>query len=243
MRKQIAVRVTRLESFRRYRDEQDWEVAAKMREELVQGIISPAQPNRKMMMGTAFHKILAEPAKFFKRDAVDYLCYTADGFEFDNYTIEMTKNKVDYNGVFEVPMYKTYTVDNTDVIVTGTCDHLLGTVITDFKTRWFEGREWGVFDDNQLRTSYEASFQWRLYLDMFCCDTFKYLIVAMRDREPVELVKIKTDIVCYAYEKMRRDIDDLLYDFLSFVRIEHLEPHVQLTDRERRIIAECEAFA
>lgn len=243
MRKQLAVRVTRLESFRRYRDENsDFDLAARMREELVGSIISPPPPNRKMQMGTAFHTILANPQQY-RFSGYGETIYKADEIRYSGNIVESVIRQIDYNGLFEVPMFKVYPIDDTDFIITGTCDHILGSVITDFKTRWFEGKEWGVWDDNKLRETYEASFQWRLYLDMFDCDTFKYLIVAMRDSHPVELVKIKTDIVCHAYQQMRRDIDDLLYDFLHFVNVHELESHLQITERELDIIAQCEAFA
>lgn len=239
MKNTIAVRVTRLESFRRYRDEQDFEQSAKMCETLVQDIINPALPTRKMQMGTAFHAVLANPEEY-KWNAGEHFYY-AHGFGFPSHVIESAMQHIDYSGLFEIATHKTYSIDDTDFLVTGTCDHILGTIITDFKTRWFEGTEWSVWDDNQLRETYESSYQWRLYLDMFDCDMFRYLIVAMRDRSPIELVNIKRDIICHAYKQMRRDIDDLLYDFRHFVKIHKLQEHLQVTERETRIIAE--AFA
>ena len=248
MVKQLAARVTRLESFRRYRDEQDYDKSTEMREQLVREIISPAPSNRKMQMGTAFHTIIAQPEKFLKTSTYtypdkeyqgEYSRYETDGFVFPDHVIEAAKRHVDYDAVFELPTYKFYNIDDTEILITGTCDHLRGTKLTDFKTRWFEGQQWGVWDDNNLRETYEASYQWRFYCDMFGADEFRYMIFAMRDRDPIELVKIKTDIVCTPYRTMRRDIDDLLYDFLHFVRVHELEPHLQRTDRELRILEEA----
>lgn len=239
-RKELAARVTRLESFRRYRDEQDYDKSTEMREQLVREIISPAPSNRKMQMGTAFHTILAQPEKY-KFSGYGETTYSADGIVFPQAVIEAAMRHVDYDAVFELPTYKFYNIDDTEILITGTCDHLRGTQLTDFKTRWFEGQQWGVWDDNNLRETYEASYQWRFYCDMFGADEFQYMVFAMRDRNPIELVKIKTDIVCVPYHTMRRDIDDLLYDFLHFVRVHELEPHLQRTEREERILEE--AFA
>ncbi|MBL7991310.1 MAG: hypothetical protein JNN25_07720 [Candidatus Kapabacteria bacterium] len=240
-RKELAARVTRLESFRRYRDEQDYDKSTEMREQLVREIISPAPSNRKMQMGTAFHSIIAKPNKHLavNRSVEGEFFYQCDGYRFPDHVIEAAKRHVDYDAVFELPTYKFYNIDDTEILITGTCDHLRGTQLTDFKTRWFEGQQWGVWDDNNLRETYEASYQWRFYCDMFGADEFQYMVFAMRDRNPIELVKIKTDIVCVPYHTMRRDIDDLLYDFLHFVRVHELEPHLQRTEREERILEEA----
>jgi hypothetical protein len=93
-----------------------------------------------------------------------------------------------------------------------------------------------VWDDNKLRETYEASYQWRFYCDMFGADEFRYMIFALRDCVPVELVHIKRDIVCVPYAAMRDDLNALLFYFLNFVRLYELEPYLQMTNRERRIV-------
>jgi hypothetical protein len=62
------------------------------------------------------------------------------------------------------------------------------------------------------------------------------MIFALRDRSPVELVHIKRDIVCVPYAAMRDDLNALLFYFLNFVRLYELEPYLQMTNRERRIV-------
>jgi hypothetical protein len=229
----LTVRVTRLESFRRWRDEGDTEIGETMFQELLRDIKSPPAPNRKMQLGTAFHTILATP--YSHRLNADV--YSADGFDYPASVVESAMAHIDYNGLFEVATGKVYNVGSAEILVTGTCDHWFGNVITDFKTRWFEGTAWGVWDDNKLRETYEASYQWRFYCDLFDADEFQYLIIAMRDRNPIELVHVKTDIVCHAYKRMRQDLDDLLSEFLHFVQICELQPYLKITEREERIIA------
>ena len=228
---QLAARVTRLERFRKYRDERDPDKQEKIRAEIISDMVTPQSANRKMQMGTAFHTILANPTSYLlpSDDGGTYVC---DGFIFPGYVVQDSLRSIERQGTFEIPGYKIYSVGDTDLIVTGTCDYQFGRELQEFKTRWFEGKEWGVWDDNFLRETYEASYQHRLYMDIFGADTVRYVIFAMRDDYPVKLVRIKSDIVCERYAQMEDDIQALVADFVEFVKHNAMEDFCRPGKRE-----------
>lgn len=234
-RRTLAARVTRLERFRKLRDERDADKYDKLRTEFITDLLTPTQASRKMQMGTAFHAILANP-KTYHLPSDDGGCYMCDGFMFPSYVIHDSLNAIERTGTFEIPGYKIYDCGDCDVIVTGTCDYLSGKEIGEFKTRWFEGKEWGVWDSNFLRDNYEASYQHRFYMDIFGADRVKYTIFAMRDEYPVKLIHIKTDIICDRYDQMTNDLQSLVCDFAEFIRYNNLEDFCQPGKREQDFV-------
>jgi hypothetical protein len=230
----IAVRVTQLESFRRWWHEKNSGRAISREQEYIDHIKTPAPASRIMEMGTAFHAILASPQTYDVDGA-----YAYNGYEFDGSVIDQCLAHVQYdNALFEVPTYKVYSLGAVNILVTGTCDHLRGTVLTDYKTRWVGDASWTVLDDDKARETYEASYQWRFYCDMFGADEFHYLVFALREKPKydIELVCVKDDIVCVPYSTMQEDLHTLLSHFFTFVRRHDLISYLQVSQHQWNLL-------
>lgn len=150
-----------------------------------------------MRAGRAFHKAL-ETAPYGQHDTLH-----ADGYVFqfpqDSTLILPT--------VRELRATKAY----GPLTVTGCVDAMAGRTIDDHKTT-------GRFDPER----YLTGFQWRLYLDMFEADTFRWNVFEIDEVRPlVYSVAAPQHLTQYRYPGMADDCARLAADFFKFAR-EHL---------------------
>lgn len=191
----MLARVSNIESFRRWREEEDQAV-----EDLVHWITTD-NPSAAMMAGTAFHAALevCQPGEFDRLEANGYtfhLMGPRDAFA--------PEPVLALSAIRELRGFKVY----GDLTVTGCVDVLDGLRIDDHKTT-------ARFDAER----YLAGYQWRFYLDIFGADVFRWNVFELRDVKPRAYeVQPPQTLEVYRYPGMHEDCARLAADYLEFAR-------------------------
>ena len=190
----MLARVSHLESFRRWRHDDEKDVA-----DLVADLTRD-EPTERMLAGTAFHKALelAEPGEYDKLEAL--------GYTFD----------IEGIGAVSVPEAREIRAFGHygDLTVTGQTDGLNGRVIVDHKTT-------SSFDAEGYLAGYQWRFYLDLFdADVFRWQVFELRQYA-GDPDRFYRVSGPHHLAAYRYPAMRWDCDLLAADFLAFAR-EHL---------------------
>jgi hypothetical protein len=136
---EMTFRVSELESYRQWRDDEDADLDL-----LLARLRGQTEASEAMLAGTAFHKAL-EVATVGSAATLD--------FEIALPTIR------------EVRAGKTYAGENFAITISGQLDAIDGKRVEDHKTT-------GRFDPERYMTGY----QWRLYLEIFGADVFRWNI-------------------------------------------------------------------
>jgi len=216
----INIRVTQLEKFRRFiceTSEYDSE------ESLMETLTGKFTGNEYTRIGTAFHKIV---------ECGD-VCDLAGFIKIDDFKIKFNQSQINtaleykksISGCFhEIRANKVYSINGTEINVSGGADVVLGNQIRDIKTKY-----------SYLKSisDYTDSVQWKLYCDIFELPEFYFDIFEFKGYQKEKngydvsgLTLVKHDpIHCIEYSGMQNDIELLLTQFLDFIRfrkIEHL---------------------
>lgn len=229
------VRVTLLESFRRYMSD---EYAYVTEQDVIDSITKKFEGNDYTRIGTAFHSIVEtgkpvctlEPSgeRHFSYYGKEMIEPVPEGcrFSYDGGDAILDVNQcrvaLDYRsehpGAFhEIREYKDY----GDAVVTGCADMIDGNVIRDIKTKYS-----AVSDDDYIN-----SCQWRYYLELFGADNFAFDLFVFQgyskdkhkgDVRGLALTPYKPSIECYRYPRMEDDNRKLLSDFLSWAEYRNL---------------------
>lgn len=212
------VRVSTLESFRRFRD--NVTDTFDTEEALIAKIKGEFHGNFKTQIGTAFHYLI----EHHFMSTIQYDEFLKMGVDFST-----EQKQIAYNHSFnlvpfipEVRHEKVYKVGKYTLSVTGCTDVLQGNTLRDTKCK---------FSPPSL-TDYYDSYQWRLYLSIFGLNRFIYDIfefVGYKDemgRNVSNLaLKQQAPFECISYENMETDINTLILEFcewLSFRNLWHL---------------------
>lgn len=192
----MLARVSHIESFRRWRLDDEKDVA-----DLVADLTRD-EPTERMLAGTAFHKALelAEPGQ--------YETLTALGYTFN----------IEGVGTVSVPQAREVRAFGRygDLTVTGQTDGLNGKVIVDHKTT-------SSFDAESYLGGYQWRFYLDLFeADVFRWQVFE-LLQYTDDPEKFYRVTGPHHLAAYRYPALRRDCELMAADFLAFAR-EHLPP-------------------
>jgi len=210
----MKVRVTQLESFRRFIADEPYS----SEESLIESWSGIFKGNEYTRIGTAFHKIVEHG-----------LC--CDVWNIDGFDVKVNHQQIqaalDYKeeikGCFhEVRLSKKYLINSDEITVSGACDVLHGYVIRDIKTKYSDVRS---IDD------YIRSCQWKFYLDIFEVPHFIFDVFQFvgydKDKNGYDVsrleIKRHDPIECLWYNKMNDDLHHLLYQFVEYVRFKHLE--------------------
>lgn len=198
-------RVSNVERFRQWERDEDADL-----EGLLADLRGESLPSAAMLAGTAFHKCLelfSEEVPLVEALSIDGYRFTFDG-DFD---LELAP-------VRELRASKTYTVDDEPITISGQVDGLAGKRIDDHKTT-------GRFDPER----YVQGFQWRLYLDIFGAQQFRWNVFEIEEiaaefgsGEQTFAVTAAHRLEQYRYPGMGEDCQSLVERFARFVR-EHLE--------------------
>lgn len=183
----MLARVSNVESFRQWRDNEEQSVDDLLRWMTVD------QPSEAMLAGTAFHKALelADPGQFEKLEA--------HGFTFllpDDVTIELPRIR-ELRGYDEYP----------GITITGQVDCLEGLRVDDHKTtsrfdpdRYLSGYQWRLY----LRMFGAKRFRWNVFE-----------IKPLKDR--IYEVRATHRMEAFAYPGMDRDCEQLVAEFREFM--------------------------
>ena len=124
--------------------------------------------------------------------------------------------------IHEVRTYKEY----DDVVVTGCADIINGLEIRDIKTKY------STIND----ADYIKSAQWRFYMELFECEHFAFDLFAFDgyklekhgdDVRGLPLKPIQPPINCVWYNKLQEDNKLLLKEFLQWIKCRNLEKYLQ----------------
>jgi hypothetical protein len=197
----MTFRVSEVESFRQWRDDEDADL-----ELLLKRMRGQSEASEAMLAGTAFHKALelAQHGETSTLQALGYTFNIVGDFDLAIPTIR------------EVRAGKTYIVDDCAVTVSGQLDAIDGKRVEDHKTT-------GRFDPER----YLGGYQWRLYLEIFGADHFRWNVfeIAATDEPLTWDVHTAHRLEQYRYPGMGADCERLLRDLVPFAR-EHLPERV-----------------
>ena len=185
-------RVSEVDAFRRWRSDPDADLG-----ELIAQLEWNGAESEAMKVGTAFHKAL-ELATDGETDSIEAMGYT---FKFPS-DIEISIPEFR-----EFRLSKVYQVDGRDVTVTGQVDGLHGLRIEDHKTT-------RRFDADR----YMEGFQWRLYLDIFKANHFRWNVFEIADAGEYYEVKSLHKLDQYRYPELADDCRELVADFARFIQ-------------------------
>lgn len=218
--KQLQIRVTQLEKFRRFINEvSEWETE----EQLMETLTGQFTGNEYTRIGTAFHKIVE----------VGDICNLAGVIKIDDFNIKFNQQQINtalsykesIKGCFhEIRANKVYSVNGTDINISGGADIILGNQIRDIKTK---------YSYIKSISDYTDSIQWKLYCDIFELPEFYFDVFEFKGYDKAKhgydisgLTLFKHEpIHCIEYSGMQNDIQVLLTEFVEYVKfrkIEHL---------------------
>jgi hypothetical protein len=204
------LRVTQLETFRRYRDD----VIGSSEQQVVDSISGLFLGNDKTNIGSAFHWIVennsADVATF------DKILFDKFGAKLSDEQKHLALSHAKNLGVFtpEIRLNKTFKTDFGAFTLSGQMDALQGNTIRDNKV---------TFSPVDMQ-KYADSYQWRLYLSIFELDRFLYDVFEVvdykeemgRDITSCKIIQHEP-FECLRYENMETDIENLLYSFCRWV--------------------------
>lgn len=189
----MRVSASDIDAFRRWRSDEDADLEpllAQLRREL--------PPTEGMRAGRAFHKALelAEPGE-------------VGVFEAEGYRFEVEADlEIDIPVVRELKSTREYVVDGVPVTLVGVVDAMHGRRVDDHKgtTR---------FDAERFLDSY----QWRIYLEIFGADVFRWNVFEWDERAPrVYVIRAVHPLTMYRYPGMADDVMRELRAFVDFAR-------------------------
>ena len=208
------IRVTNLEKFRRFRDEETETYDTE--QSVIDSLSGSFVGNDLTYIGSAFHKIIEK----FNTDnpETEESIFNEFGVKFSNEQGKIAQNHAFnmYPFLPEIPNKKIYDTFLGKIQVTGTTDVLQGTVLRDTKTKFTP----------PVMQDYYRSYQWRLYLDMFGLDRFIYDVFEFSGHNGKDVsefeIKQHEPFECLRYEKMEQDIQILLNDFMGWIQLRNL---------------------
>lgn len=199
----LRVSATDIDAFRRWRD--DEEDASNLADLIAQ--LRRLMPSTEAMeAGTALHKALetAEPG--------DHKGFEADGFTF---SFE-TDAEIDLPPIREMKATREYRVADCIVTLVGKVDALHGRRIDDHK---FTAK----FDADR----YLESYQWRIYLEVFGADEFRWNVFEAKESAPKNyLIRNVHTLTMHRYPGIGADVEREVREFVSFAR-DHLPERFQ----------------
>jgi hypothetical protein len=202
----MTFRVSEAESFRQWQQDEEADLdllLARMRGE--------SEASEAMLAGTAFHKALELAPTGLHSSNIGAL-----GYEFrfsDEFELALPN-------VREVRAGRTYMVDGEPIVISGQLDAIEGKRVEDHKTT-------GRFDPER----YLGGYQWRLYLEIFGADVFRWNIFEIRvmDDPLVWEVFAAHRLEQFRYPGMGADCERLVADLARFARV-HLPERVRVLE-------------
>ncbi len=197
-------RVSHVEAFRQWEADETYEL-----DTLLSRLRGEDEPSPAMAAGTAFHKALELSPTGINAESIG-----ANGHRFTfagDFDIELAP-------IRELRASKVYTVDGEPITISGQVDAIAGLRIEDHKTT-------GRFDPDR----YLSGYQWRLYLDIFCADVFRWNVFEMveiaaefNSGDIAYEVFAAHRLEQYRYPALGADCQAMVERFARFAR-EHLE--------------------
>lgn len=162
-------------------------------------------PTEAMLAGTALHTALE------RADDGDYSRLEADGYTFN---LDIS-GEIDLPEIREIKGERVYEIDGCRVTVVGKVDALHGRRIDDHK-----------FTSKYDAERFMASYQWRVYLEVFDADEFRWNVFEGSETEP-KAYRIYGfhQLRMHRYPTIGDDVVREVGEFLSFARV-HLPERI-----------------
>lgn len=233
------IRVTQLESFRKYiTGNEDKDKFVVSEQDVIDSITGVFTGNEMTRIGTAFHRIVegdTDGNRKVPEGERTFLYYGKEKkepvpcgreFNIDGYpvTLDIRQCKValDYKNQYpdafhEIREY----MDMGDVVITGCADMIDEFELRDIKTKF-------SFPDD---SAYTDSAQWRYYMEMFGAETFHFDLFIFDDYKKekhvmdvrgLNLWRYEPAITCYYYNKMEEDNRNLLKEFIQWAKVRNV---------------------
>lgn len=189
----LRVSATDIDMLRRFRNEDEAELP-----QLLAMLRRQAQQTEPMLAGSALHKALetASDGEFEKLEA--------DGYTF---TIR-ADGDLDLPSIREVKETETFAIEGCLVTLVGKADAVHGRRIEDHKLT-------SHFDADR----FVSSMQWRIYLELFDADEFRWNIFEGTETEPRHyVIKAIHKLRMHRYPTMLDDVVNELREFVRFAR-------------------------
>jgi hypothetical protein len=202
----MRISATTLESYRLWRSpEQEW----MSEEDLRDSILGVWKPNHKVLLGSAFGKVLEDPDRYLVPGG-----FRCDEFEFGLDVMQPCLDLIDRRGIFEAKTQKNY--HGVDVV--SKADHLYGGHLKEFKTTL------SSFDV----TKYMDSYQWRYMADAFqpLCVTYHVFCLDEATNGVISLKDVHT-FNLFPYDGLHQDCCDLLAEFCGYVEARGLADYLR----------------
>lgn len=197
----LRVSATDIDTLRRFYDEEDADLA-----DLIRQLRHLMPSTEAMEAGTALHKALelAEPG--------DYKGFECDGFTF---SFE-TEAEVDLPAIREMKATREYLFDDVHVTLVGKVDAINGKSVVDHKLT-------AKFDADR----YLDSYQWKIYLEVFGADHFRWNIFEAMESAPRNyLIRNVHKLDMHRYPTIGEDVERQVRAFVLFAR-DHLPERFQ----------------
>lgn len=198
----LRVSASDLDALRYYLGDEDAELS-----DLLARLRRESEPTDAMRAGTALHTALehCQPGDHGEMSAEGYT------FRFD------ADGEIDLPPIREIKATKDYLVNSCLVTLVGKVDAIHGRRV----------------DDHKLTSRYDAerflsSHQWRVYLDVFDADEFRWNIFEgrpERDDPQSYVITAIHQLRMHRYPGMREDIERALGEFVGFARL-HLPERI-----------------
>lgn len=196
----MRISTTTLESFRLFRRGRIDEA------NLIATIKGEFVPTPRVILGTAYDRILEDPDRYRVPDG-----YAYEQHRFEADVVDPALETIDRRGLFQVKATKQY----GEHVVVAKADYALGARLKEFKTRI------GSYHFDR----YAESYQWRFELDLFSAEEITY-VVFLLGQDPISLKAIE-ELPLYPYQQLSADCHELVDRFAAFVRRRGLEWYLQ----------------
>lgn len=192
----LRVSATDIDALRYFYDDEEADLG-----DLLARLRRAAPPTPAMLAGTAFHKAL---------ETLDQ--GTAAELEADGHVFVIDVDaELDLPTVREIKATREYRVGDVMVTLVGKVDAVLGKRIDDHKLT-------GSYDAERFM----AGYQWRIYLEVFGADEFRWNIfegAEIANQERVWKVRSLHKLTMHRYPGMAADVERQVAAFVDFARI------------------------
>lgn len=233
------IRVTQLESFRKYiSSDEDKDRFVVTEQDVIDGLTGVFTGNEYTRIGTAFHRIVEGDTSnvekvgegirtylYYGKEQTEPLppgrLFYVDGFPVV-LDIPQCKVALKYRDEYPTAFHEVREfMDMGEYVITGCADMIDGFEIRDIKTKYSQPND----------SDYINSAQWRFYLEMFGAETFHFDLFQFvgynkekhgMDVRGLELVRYEPAITCHYYNGMEKDNRYLIDEFVKWAKVSNV---------------------
>jgi len=189
----IRISVTEIDALRWFRADEEADLV-----DFLRRLRKEEPPTEAMLAGTALHKALETATEGEVKG------FSVDGFSF-SFDADAT---IDLPAIREIKGVTEYRVGDTTAVVVGKVDAIHGRRIDDHK---FTAR----YDAERFLDSY----QWRIYLDIFDADEFRWNVFEGRESAPRNyIINAVHPLIMHRYPGLWQDVTREVAGFVQFAR-------------------------